>query len=81
MGRKPFFYAELDAEMMPPDEPTSPLTYLQWNWGEAYEITGAAGHWLAQRRDDDPTLTADSPELLRELIIEDYSAQHVMMTR
>ncbi len=29
--------------MMPPDEPTSPLTYLQWNWGEAYEITGAAG--------------------------------------
>jgi hypothetical protein len=67
----------LDAEMMPPQEPT-PLTYLRWNWSEAYKITGAAGHWLAQRRDDNRTLTADSPELLRDLIIEDYSAQPVL---
>jgi hypothetical protein len=28
---------DLDAAMMPPDQPTSPLNVLQWNWGEAYE--------------------------------------------
>ena len=64
--------------MMPPEESTSPLTYLRWNWSEAYKITGAAQHWLAQRRDNDRTLTADSPESLRKLIIEDYSAQPVL---
>jgi hypothetical protein len=53
------------------------LEDLQWNWGEAYAITGAAGHWLAQRRDDGQTLTASTPEQLRELIIEDYAARPV----
>ena len=40
-------------------------------------ITGAAGHWLAQRRDDGQTLTASTPEQLRELIIEAYAARPV----
>ena len=53
------------------------LEDLQWNWGSAYLITGAAGHWLAQRRDDGQTLTASSPEQLRTLIIEDYAARPV----
>ena len=53
------------------------LEMLQWNWGEAYLITGAAGHWLAQRRDNGRTLTASGPEGLRELIVEDYTAQPV----
>jgi hypothetical protein len=54
------------------------LKGLQWNWGEAYAITGAAGHWLAQRRDNGQTLTAASPEELLTLIIEDYAAEPVV---
>jgi hypothetical protein len=53
------------------------LEDLKWTWGEVYAITGAAGHWLAQRRDNQRTLTADSPDELRELIIEDYAAEPV----
>jgi hypothetical protein len=53
------------------------LEDLKWNWGEVYAITGAAGHWLAQRRDNQRTLTASSPDELRELIIEDYAAEPV----
>ena len=53
------------------------LDALQWNWGEAYAITAAAGHWLAQRRDNGRTLTASSPDRLREMIIEDYAAEPV----
>lgn len=55
----------------------TPLEDLQWNWGEAYAITGAAGHWLAQRRDNGQMLTAASPEELRTLIIEDYATRPV----
>jgi hypothetical protein len=50
---------------------------LQWNWGSAYLITGMAGHWLAQRRDDGQTLSASGAEELRELITEDYRARPV----
>ena len=50
---------------------------LQWNWGSAYLITGMAGHWLAQRRDDGQTLSASGPEELRELMTEDYRARPV----
>jgi hypothetical protein len=46
------------------------LADLQWHWGSAYLITGAAGHWLAQRRDNGRTLTASSPDGLRELMTE-----------
>ena len=50
----------------------TPLDALQWNWDEAYPITGVGGHWLAQRRDNGRTLKASSPDGLREMIIEDY---------
>lgn len=54
-----------------------PLEALRWNWGEAYEITGAAGQWAAQHRDNGRMLVAGGPDGLRELIIEDYAAQPV----
>ena len=41
------------------------LADLQWHWGSAYLITGAAGHWVAQRRDDGWTLIASGPGELR----------------
>ncbi len=50
---------------------------LQWHWGEAYLITGAAGHWIAHRRDNGRMLAASSPDELREMIIEAYAAQPV----
>jgi hypothetical protein len=50
---------------------------LKWNWGEAYLITGAAGRWIAHRRDNGLMLIASGPDELRELIIEDYAAQPV----
>ena len=53
------------------------LQDLQFNWGDAYLITGAAGHWIAQRRDSGQTLTASSPDALRDLIIEDYAERPV----
>lgn len=48
------------------------LDELQWHWGRAYAITGAAVTWLAQRRDNGRTLVAAHPDALRQLIIEDY---------
>jgi hypothetical protein len=53
------------------------LEDLQWHWGSAYLITGAAGHWIAQRRDDKRTLTARGPAELRERMIEDYAERPV----
>ena len=53
------------------------LADLQWHWGSAYLITGAAGHWVAQRRDNGQMLAASGPDGLRELIIEDYAVQPV----
>lgn len=50
---------------------------LQGSWGEAYLITGAAGHWIAHRRDNGQMLTACSPDDLREMIIEDHALQQV----
>ncbi len=37
------------------------LDALRWNWDEAYAITAAAGHWLAQRRDNGHTFRGRSP--------------------
>ena len=54
------------------------LRDLQWHWGEAYLITGAAGYWIAYRRDNGQMLAASSPDELRELIIEDYAGQQVL---
>ena len=59
------------------NERAAELRYLQWNWGEAYLITGASGHWLAQRRDNGRLLVASWPRDLRELIIDDYTVQPV----
>jgi hypothetical protein len=53
------------------------LWELQRNWGEAYLITGAAGHWIAHRRDNGRMLAARSPDGLREMIIEDHALQQV----
>ena len=53
------------------------LRDLQWNWGSAYLITGVGEHWVALRRDDERTLAANGPDVLRELITEDYSARPV----
>lgn len=53
------------------------LRDLQWHWGEAYLITGAAEHWIAHRRDNGLMLVASGPDELRELIIEDYAGQQV----
>jgi hypothetical protein len=53
------------------------LRDLQWHWAEAYLITGAAGHWIAHRRDNGRMLAASSPDDLRALIIEDYAVQQV----
>jgi hypothetical protein len=53
------------------------LADLQWHWGAAYLITGAAGHWIAQRRDNSGALVASGPEGLRELIRADYAAEPV----
>lgn len=53
------------------------LADLQWHWGSAYLITGAAGHWIAQRGDDGRTLIASGPGELRQMIIEDYEDQPV----
>lgn len=53
------------------------LRNLQWHWGEAYQITGAAEHWLARRRDNGRLLNASGPDGLRELMIADYQDQPV----
>jgi hypothetical protein len=50
---------------------------LKWNWGEAYLITGAAGKWIAHRRDNGRMLIASGPAELRGLIIADYAVQPV----
>ena len=62
---------------MTPSATRDALADLQWHWGSAYLITGAAGHWVAQRRDDMRTLAASGPDGLRELITEDYAEQPV----
>ncbi len=53
------------------------LADLQWHWGSAYLITGNGNHWIAQRRDDGRTLVAGQPDVLREMITEDYTADPV----
>lgn len=53
------------------------LTYLAWNWDEAYEITEACGVYRAVRRDNQRTLVATAPEDLRDLIVADYAKQPV----
>jgi hypothetical protein len=55
-----------------------PLSALRWHWGSAYQVHHTAPViWIAQRRDTRETLHADSPEALRDRIIEDYFAHPV----
>lgn len=65
----------MTADFQPP--PLGTLAELQWDWGEPYLIAGAAGHWVAQCRDDKRTLAASTPDGLRELIREDYAERPV----
>ncbi len=55
------------------------LADLRHHWGSAYLIHyfGTAGKWVAQRRDSHATMSADSPEELREKIRADYARQPV----
>jgi hypothetical protein len=53
------------------------LADLQFHWGAAYAIAGAAGCWVARRRDNGRLLNASGPDGLRELIVRDYDDQPV----
>jgi hypothetical protein len=53
------------------------LAHLQFHWGSAYAIAGAAGCWVARRRDDGRLINAGGPDGLRERIIADYRARPV----
>lgn len=57
------------------------LNALDWNWGEAYEISEALSVWRAVRRDSQRTLIATAPKDLRDLIIEDYTKEPVPRDR
>jgi hypothetical protein len=57
---------------------TQELENLRWNWGESYVINYAwPDRWIAQRRDDNKTLYAESADDLRDAIFADYSARPV----
>jgi hypothetical protein len=53
------------------------VTRLRWHWGDAYEITQAAGTFRASRRDDGSVLTADAARCLSAKIHADYLARPV----
>jgi hypothetical protein len=54
------------------------LDDLKWHWGSAYVISyPRPGVWLAQRRDDNEMLRADTPGELHDRIVADYSARPV----
>ena len=55
-----------------------PLGELRWHWGSAYRIDRVGlDRWLAIRRDTGAALAAETPADLRDLIVEDYTAQPV----
>jgi hypothetical protein len=61
-----------------PEPSTDPMEALRWHWGEAYEISTDADGWHARRRDGlSEPMTAESPEVLRTLIVQDYTGQPV----
>jgi hypothetical protein len=59
------------------EPPQDALGRLQWTWGSAYQITGAADRWVARRSDTGRLLNSDSPEGLQRLLIKDYEAEPV----
>jgi len=61
--------------------PSTPLGDLNHHWGDCYIINGTLGRWQAKRRDDGRTLTAEDPELLRQVIRDDYARKPVPRTK
>jgi hypothetical protein len=60
------------------DDVAELIDYLRWHWGEAYRIHFfEPDRWMAQRRDDWGTLTAQTPLDLRDAIVADYRARPV----
>ena len=60
------------------DDAAELLDSLRWNWGEAYRVSFFEPDvWIAQRRDTNDTLRADSPLGLRDAIVADYTARPV----
>lgn len=59
------------------EPPQDPLGRLQWTWGSAYQITGAADRWVARRADNGRLLNAGSPDGLQRLLEQDYRAEPV----
>jgi hypothetical protein len=59
------------------EPPQDALGRLQWDWGSAYQITGAADRWVARRSDTGRLLNADSPEALQRLLKQDYGTEPV----
>jgi hypothetical protein len=53
------------------------LADLQFHWGSAYAIAGAAGCWVARRRDNGRLINAGGPDGLRELLAADYQTSPV----
>jgi hypothetical protein len=63
--------------MMADEPPQDALGRLQWDWGSAYQITGAADRWVARRRDNGRLIVAGSAEQLQGLLKLDYEAEAV----
>jgi hypothetical protein len=53
------------------------MEYLDWNWGEAYDLAIIPDGWVAKRLDNNRALLSGSPEGLRDLIVVDYTAEPV----
>ncbi len=53
------------------------LASLQFHWGSAYAIAGAANCWIARRKDNGRLINASGPDGLRELLIADYGNQPI----
>jgi hypothetical protein len=54
------------------------LAQLEHHWGTAYAISHPQpGAWVAQRRDNDATITATDPDTLFAQISADYIAHPV----
>jgi hypothetical protein len=59
------------------EAPRDALGRLQWDWGSAYQITGAADRWVAHRADNGRLIIGGSPEGLQRLLKQDYEAEPV----
>jgi hypothetical protein len=59
------------------EPPRDTLGRLQWDWGSAYAITGAADRWVARRADNGRLIAGRNPEDLQRLLKLDYAAEPV----